>query len=74
MARANGQRNKKGGAKKSYSEANEIAQLDAAIVASAPAAGTSSVSAFDRPTPGTMLVTRCSVGAGYKLVTQSAVC
>ena len=52
MAKAGGKRNRKGLPKQSDSEAHEIEQLDAAILAGAPPAGSSAVSAFDRTPPG----------------------
>ena len=52
MAKAGGKRNRKRLPKQSDSEAHEIEQLDAAILAGAPPAGSSAVSAFDRTPPG----------------------
>ncbi len=48
MARAGGKGNRNGRIKQSDAEAEEIAQLQAAIAAGAPPSGTSSVSAFDK--------------------------
>lgn len=50
MAKAGGKRNRKGGPKQS--EAQEIQQLEAAILAGAPAAGSTAVSTFDRAATG----------------------
>jgi hypothetical protein len=66
MAKAGGKRNRKGLPKQSDSEAHEIEQLDAAILAGAPPAGSSAVSAFDRTPPGQSYMTFSALCAGHR--------
>lgn len=71
MAKAGGKRNRKGHPKHLDSEAHEIEDLDAAILAGAPPAGSSAVSAFDRTPPGQSYI-RTPPGQSY--MTFSALC